>query len=209
MNNSGVSKIIFEEFPGKRRNKKQKKKVFQNLKINKIVIYIIIGLILFIISSFLNLKYLDKDLNDKYKLVDKTLEDFATIKDRKKLFYDIGFETVSESVKELDSSFYETTEASGNRIMDDYQDKLLVYYDINNRVQKVVFELIFKEEDFAYNNINAVIKNFTNIEINKNMIKKAINNESVSYSDIEKSISLEYKVLSYNYKRLKVEIGRW
>lgn len=208
MNNSGVSKIIFEEFPGDRRNNGKSKKLFANFKKNKFVIYIIIVLILFSISSFLNLKYLDASLNDKYKLSHETTENFAIIKDRRKIFYDIGFKTVRQSEKILDSNFYECTEASGERTMEDYQDRILVYYGIDNKVQKVDFELIFKEKDFAYKNLNAVLKNFVNVDINKKMIANAMNNSNVNYSDYEKSISLEYKVLSYNYKMLKVEIER-
>lgn len=208
MNNSGVSKIIFEEFPGNRRNKEKSKKLFTNLKINEFIIFIIIVLFLFIISSFLNLKYLDASLNDKYKLTHKTNDDFATIKNREKIFYDIGFEMVRQTEKILDSNFYECTEASGEILMEDYQDQISVYYDINNKVQKVDFELIFKEVDFAYKNLNAVLKNFVNVDINKKMIANAMNNSNVNYSDYEKSISLEYKVLSYNYKMLKVEIER-
>ena len=137
------------------------------------------------------------------------MEDFATIKDKEKLFYDIGFNTVRQTEKILNDNFYKCTEASGDILMEDYQDRILVYYDIDNKVQKVYFKLIFKETEFAYKNLNAVLRNFVNVDINKKMIATAMNNNGADYSDDEKNVILEYEVLSYNYKMLKVEIERW
>lgn len=205
----GQSKIIFEDFPGNKKDKLDLKRIFYKLKINKWIVYLIIVIFMFLISSILNVIYLNTSLNDKYKLVDKTKENYAAIteKQRKTLFYDIGFKSVNHGIKLLDSNYYEATEASSSRKIDGYNDKIVVYYDINNKVKVINFDLIFEDVKYAYKNINAVLKNFVNVNITKNIINEIVSEEK-NYFDEYNNVYFNYEKLSGNYKLLRMEIKR-
>ena len=88
-------KIVFEQFPGDVKKKNIQISLKKSKKILGLIFLVIILLVLFVGSSFLNKKLLDEKDNKNYKLVNKFEEKYANIKPDKRsvLFKNVGFKS--------------------------------------------------------------------------------------------------------------------
>jgi len=196
--NKEEAKIIFEAFPEKKdlnevkRNKKNK-----NIVLHLLVIIVLV--ILFVGSSFLNQKILYGNVSNRYKWVNKFDGDYAIITppNRGTLFNNIGFDVSKTKIETKDNKSYVTTYAY-RKVNEDFSDTISVYYDEDYSVNYIVVSLIYKKDNFSISkttaDCNAILKNFVNVNTSKNAISEVNANKYYYLKDNSSKIDVSYSL---------------
>lgn len=182
----------------------------KNFKINvpSIVFVIIIGIILFIVSSQYNNLLLFSKRNENYNMVNNYNSVYAVVNEdgREDLFRDIGYDVVKNKKERLNDKLLETTYAY--RKNGDNSDYINVYYDNNNIVTYVVVGLYYNKDDFDIVKLtkdsNAILRNFVNIKIHPKDIEKIKSSNYVSIKKRKVKISYILPKEEENYYHIEI-----
>ena len=175
--NKKVNEIKFEEFPGDLKARNKKNEIIKFKKVIYVTILVIILAFLFVGSSFLNQKILDKNNISYYKLVNKFSGKYALIepKERSIIYKDIGFDVSKEEQRKLNDQVYNATYAYHKKEnTSDVFDTISVYYDHKDVVYYVNANLIYDKTKFNLRdnkkNIINLLNNFMNVKLDDNYI---------------------------------------
>lgn len=178
--NETRGKIIFEQFPGDIKKGNVKISLKKSKKILWTILLVIILLVLFVGSSFLNKKILDEKDNTNYKLVNKLNKNYANIKPDKRsiLFKNIGFDVSKEEIRSLNDKNFIASYAYRNQAKN-VIDNISVYYDEDYNVYYLTANISYKVNDLnstnISNNINSLINNFVKVNVDTGVISKLLN----------------------------------
>lgn len=172
-------KIVFEQFPGDVKKKNIQISLKKSKKILGLIFLVIILLVLFVGSSFLNKKLLDEKDNTNYKLVNKFEEKYANIKPDKRsvLFKNVGFDVSKEEIRSLNDKNYIASYAYRTQAKN-VIDNISVYYDEDYNVYYLTANISYKVSDLnsanVSNNINSLINNFVKVNIDLKAVSKLL-----------------------------------
>lgn len=147
------------------------------------VIILLVFLLLCFLGTKLNIKILN-NTNSIYNITNEFSGKFSNDQydERKDIIKNIGFENYHYELSVINKETYAISTGSHKKYDDDTSDILIVYYDMNNNVNSVTINLIYKKDDFNKNIVsldaNTIISNFINTNISDAVINTLYENKN-------------------------------